>query len=306
MQFPEAITVVEVGPRDGLQTLGRWIPTDAKIRMVDRLSEAGLPVIEAAAFASPTAVPMLADAEAVFGGITRRPGTVYRAMAPNQRGLARALEAGADEITALTTVSEAYTRRNQRMSVEEATETAAAVYRGAYQAGRSAVVAVGMALWCPLDGAIAPDRTFAVVRRLHAGGVRRLYLAGSFGREDPRRVGALIRGVRRRWPDLEVGFHAHDTAGFAIGNSLAALDAGASFLEGSIGGLGGGTVYEHSMPHSGNVCTEDLIHVLEVCGIRTGVPTDTINEAALEIGTLLGIEPASRVRLNRRPTVLSI
>ncbi|MFC7557443.1 hypothetical protein ACFQU7_42325 [Pseudoroseomonas wenyumeiae] len=147
------MTVVEVAPRDGLQSLGRWIGTDTKVAMIDRLSAAGLPVIEVTAFAHSRAIPDLRDAEEVFARIARRPGTVYRGLAPNARGAERAVAAGADEILGLVTVSEAYSRRNQNMPVQAAAAQAEEAFRIANQAGRAFAMAIGVSMWCPMRAA---------------------------------------------------------------------------------------------------------------------------------------------------------
>jgi hydroxymethylglutaryl-CoA lyase len=296
LELPPATTVVEVGPRDGLQSLGRWVPTTRKVRLVDALSDAGFPVIEVTSFASPRVVPLLRDAEQVLARIRRRPGTVYRVLAPNRKGLARALDCQVDEVVALTTVSAEYTRRNQSMTVEQATEEAAAVYRGAREHGLRALVAVGMAMCCPYEGVIPPERALAVVARLHEGGVRRIYLAGSLGMEDPRMVGDLVRRVREAWPDLDVGFHAHDMAGFGAANALAALEAGATSVEGSICGLGGGVVLPGTVGrHAGNLATEDLVHLLNCAGVSTGVPSAAALAAARQAASLIGLAARSRL-----------
>jgi hydroxymethylglutaryl-CoA lyase len=295
LALPERITVVEVGPRDGLQSFDRWIPTDDKVALVDCLSDAGFPVVEAASFASPRVVPHLRDAAEVLERITRRTGTRYRALVPNRKGLERALACEVDEVLALCTVSVEYTRRNQGMTVQESTAQAADVYRSALGQGRHAVVAVGMALFCPYEGRIPTERTLAVVDALYRGEVRRIYIAGSLGMEDPRQVSAMIAQLKDRWPDLEVGFHAHDMAGFGAANVVAAVQAGATSIEGSICGIGGGVVLPHRSAQVGNLATEDLVHLLNCSGIATGIETSAVLRAARRAANILRITPRGRL-----------
>jgi hydroxymethylglutaryl-CoA lyase len=295
LALPERVTVAEVGPRDGLQSFDRWVPTDDKVALVDCLSEAGFPVVEAASFASPRVVPHLRDASEVLERITRRPGTIYRALAPNRKGLERALACEVDEVLALCTVSAEYTRRNQGMTVQESTAQAADVYRSALDHGRGATVAVGMALFCPYEGRIPEVSTLAVVDALYRGDVRRIYIAGSLGMEDPRQVSAMITHLKDRWPDLEVGFHAHDMAGFGAANVLAAVQAGATSVEGSICGIGGGVVLPHGASQAGNLATEDLVHMLNCSGVVTGIETPAVLRAARRAADILHTTPRGRL-----------
>lgn len=295
LALPERVTVVEVGPRDGLQSFDRWIPTADKVALVDCLSDAGFPVVEAASFASPRFVPHLRDAVEVLERITRRPGTRYRVLVPNRKGLERALACEADEVLALCTVSAEYTRRNQGMTVQESTAQAADVYRTALGHGRRAVVAVGMALFCPYEGRISEGRTIAVVDALYREDVRRIYIAGSLGMEDPRQVSAVIAQIKDRLPDLEVGFHAHDMAGFGAANVLAAIQAGATSVEGSICGIGGGVVLPYGPSQVGNLATEDLVHLLNCSGVVTGVETSAVLRAARRAASILRITPRGRL-----------
>ncbi len=295
LTFPARVTVVEVAPRDGLQSLGRPVPTDIKIRMVDRLSEAGFPVIEVTGFAHPRAIPNLADAEAVMAGITRRPGITYRALAPNARGAERAVAARSDEILGLVTATESYTRRNQNMSVAAAAEQGAAAFRIADRAGIPFVMAIGMSFWCPYEGVVPEETVESLVAGFHDAGIRRLYLAGSVGMEDPAHVNRLFRRLLARWPELELGYHVHDMGGAGLANVLAALDAGASSVEGALCGIGGGMTMPGSYGTVGNIPTEDLVQMLNDMGVHTGLPTATVQAAARDVAALLDVTPRSRV-----------
>ena len=293
LNLPERITIAEVGPRDGLQSLDRWIATDTKVAMIDRLSRAGFPVIEVTGFARNTVIPNLKDAEEICGRIQRRPGTKYRALVPNARGADRALGANLDEMLGLITVSETYLRKNQNMSLDEAVDQAIRCFRIADGAGVGFVMAIGVAMWCAYEGAIPQDKTIAVLRRLREGGIRRFYLAGSMGMEDPVMVASLFRRAARELPDCEFGYHVHNLSGQGTANVLAAVDAGVTFIEGSICGIGGGIALPTSVASVGNLPTEDLVCMFEAMGVDTGVAPEEAVAASREIAAMLGIEARS-------------
>ena len=259
LNLPDKITISEVGPRDGLQSLDKWVDTDTKIAMIDRLSRAGFPVIEVTGFARNTVIPNLKDAEEVCARIERRPGTVYRALVPNVRGTERALGSKLDELLGLITVSETYLRKNQNMSLPEAIVQGIECFRTADQAGIGFVMAIGVSMWCAYEGTIPQDKTMGVLRQLREGGIRRFYLAGSMGMEDPVQVGALFRRAGQELPDCEFCYHVHKLSGWGTANVLAAVDAGATFVEGSICGIGGGIAMPTSVASVGNLPTEDLV-----------------------------------------------
>ena len=293
LNLPDRITISEVGPRDGLQSLDQWIPTDTKVAMIDRLSRAGFPVIEVTGFARSTVIPNLRDAEEVCARIQRRPGTVYRALVPNARGAERALTAKLDELLGLVTVSETYLRKNQNMTLEQAIEQGVQCFRTADAAGMGFVMAIGVALWCAYEGPIPPDKTMSVLRRLRQGGIRRFYIAGSMGMEDPRQVNAMFRRIGDELPDCEVGYHVHNLSGRGTANVLAAVDAGASFIEGSICGIGGGIAMPTTVASVGNLPTEDLVAMFDAMDVRTGIDPQEAVAASREIAAMLGIEPRS-------------
>jgi hydroxymethylglutaryl-CoA lyase len=295
LNLPQRITISEVGPRDGLQSLDKWIDTDTKVAMIDRLSRAGFPVIEVTGFARSTVIPNLKDAEEVCGRIQRRPGTVYRALVPNARGADRAVGANLGEMLGLITVSETYLRKNQNMSLDQAVDEAIKCFRIADGAGVGFVMALGVAMWCAYEGAIPQDKTIAVLRRLRDGGIRRFYLAGSMGMEDPVMVASLFRRAASELPDCEFGYHVHNLSGWGTANVLAAVDAGASFVEGSICGIGGGIAMPTSVAGVGNLPTEDLVALFEAMGVRTGIDPAEAAAASREIAAMLGIEPRSHV-----------
>jgi hydroxymethylglutaryl-CoA lyase len=293
LNLPESITLSEVGPRDGLQSLDRWIETDTKIAMIDRLSRAGFPVIEITGFVRNSVIPNLRDAEEVCARIQRRRGIIYRALVPNARGAERAVDSKLDELLGLLTVSETYLRKNQNMTMDEAIDQGIKCFRIADAAGMGFVMALGVAMWCAYEGPIPQDKTIAVLRRLHDGGIRRFYLAGSMGMEDPMMVASLFRRAVKEFPGCEFGYHVHNLSGQGTANVLAAVDAGASFIEGSICGIGDGIAMPTSVASVGNLPTEDLVCLFENMGVRTGVSPQEAVAASREIAALLGITPGS-------------
>ncbi|MGE4218649.1 MAG: hydroxymethylglutaryl-CoA lyase [Alphaproteobacteria bacterium] len=295
LNLPKSVTVVEVGPRDGLQSFPRWVDTDVKVRMIDRLSDAGFPVIEVTNFAHPRVIPNLKDAEEVVARIKRRPGTIYRAQAPNVKGAERCAATDCDEMLGLITVSNSYLIKNQNMDRATAIQQGIRSFEIAEKAGQRFVMAIGMALWCPYEGRIPESEAIAVARAYYEGGIRRMYFAGSVGMEDPRHVNTLFRMATDAMPDVEFGWHVHNLAGMATANILAALDGGAQFIEGAICGLGGGIMMPTTMGSVGNFPSEDTVHMLNEMGVETGMDTVAVKQAALDIAAMLAIEPRSHV-----------
>ena len=293
LSLPTKMVIAEVGPRDGLQSFARWIDTDAKVAIIDRLSDLGLPVIEVSSFAHPRVVPHLRDAEEVFARIKRGPGTVYRALVPNARGAERGSQAKVDEMLGLITISATYTRKNQNMTIDQAIAQNLESFRIAEARSIPFVMALGMAFWCAYEGSIPEENVISVVRRLHDGGIRRFYLAGSLGMEDPAHVNRLFRKLGELFPSASFGFHIHNLSGMATANILAALDAGVTWLEGAICGIGGGIAMPARLGSLGNFPTEDLVTMLAEMGIDTGIDPEQIVATSREIATMLGIDPQS-------------
>ena len=297
LAFPKKVTVVDVAARDGLQSFPRWVDTQTKIAMVDRISQAGFPVVEVTGFVHPRAVPNLRDAEAVLAGIQRRPGTVYRALVPNARGAERAAQAKAppNEILGLIVASDTYLAKNQNMTTDQAVDQAVEAFRIAGQAGMSFVMAIAGAFWDMYEGRTAPAKVLDLCDRFQAAGIRKLYLAGSLGMEDPAHVNRLFGEVNQRFPELELGFHVHNMSGAATANILAALDGGASFLEGSICGIGGGIALPGTVKSIGNLASEDIVYLLNEMGIETGMDIDEVVAASRDIATLLDVVPTGHI-----------
>jgi len=293
IRLPAQVQVVEVAPRDGLQSFKRPVDTATKVHLVDRLSDAGFPVIEVGGFAHPRAIPNLADAEAVFERIRRKPGVVYRGLVPNARGAERAAAARVDEMLGLTIVSQAYLARNQNMTADQAVAEAVKAFHIAERHSIRFVMALGMSFWCPYEGTIPRAAVLSQLKRLRNAGIRSFYLAGSVGMEDPRHVNELFAHAYDAVPDIELGFHVHNLGGMATANILAALDAGARWIEGAICGIGGGIAMPASLGSVGNFPTEDLVAYLELMGVSTGLDAAAVRAAALDVAAMLDISPRS-------------
>jgi hydroxymethylglutaryl-CoA lyase len=291
IELPARAIVTEVGPRDGLQSLGRWVPTEEKIWLIQRLAAAGITEIEAVSFAHPRFIPDLRDAEEVLERLPPMPGVNIRGLVPNARGAERAATTRVDEMVGLITASVAYSALNQNTTVEGALEQAIAALRIAERAGKRFSLGLGMAFWCPLDGLIPEERVMAIVARLYDAGLRELMLAGSLGFEDPPTVRARFARILDRHPAMTLCYHVHDQAGIASANVLAALDAGVARFEVSICGLGGGVATPEAI---GNMPTEDLTQMLELCGVETGLESGAVITAAREIAARLALALPSR------------
>jgi hydroxymethylglutaryl-CoA lyase len=288
--WPDRVSIVEVGPRDGLQSLSTTFPTDVKVALVELLAETGLRKIEVTGMVRPDVIPQLADAEDVLRRIERRDGVVYRVLCPNRRGAERAVDAGADEIVGLITASETYNRKNSNMSVTENLAQAAQMRAVAGDAGVHMVMAIGVCTFCPYEGELPESRLLDLIERMCSDGIAEFCLATSAGVDGPRRVHRTFSLVKERWPELSVGLHLHNTNGMALANALAAVDAGATVFEGSICGIGGGIRMPHGMAHHGNVATDDLVHLFSELGVETGVDLTRLLATGREVRDLLGLE----------------
>ena len=298
MKFPKKIKVIEVGPRDGLQSLNKWIPTQDKIEMINLLSSAKFPVIEVSSFAHPKVVPMLNDVEKVFEQINRHTGIVYRALSPNLKGTSRAIETRmVDEILGLLTVSETYSLKNQNMTLDDAINEAGKSFKLCEKSDVDFVMAIGVAFYCPYDGLISNEKILSVVQRLYNKGIRRVYLAASTGMENPANINYVFNKIRDEFSDLDCGFHVHDRIGMAATNMFSAIDAGATSVEGSICGIGGGIAMPHGTGDYGNLPTEDIVSMLNRSNVETKLNTKTVHETAEKIASLLKIESNSRTNI---------
>lgn len=277
MRLPLEVTVVEVGPRDGLQNERAAIATADKIAFVDRLSAARHRVIEVSAFVSPRQVPQMADAGEVFAAIARRAGCRYTALVPNRRGLERALAAGVSEVAIFAAASETFSRRNINQSINESLVTYAEVCAGAAAAGLRVRGYLSTCFFCPFEGPVDPQKVADVSARLRDLGVYELVISDTIGAATPGDVLRVLEAAERDLRVVEMALHFHDTRGTALANVLAGLDYGVTTFDSSAGGLGG---CPFAPGAAGNLATEDLLFMLHGLGIKTGVSLDKVAAAS--------------------------
>lgn len=280
------VVIVEVGPRDGLQNETTPITTADKLALIGRLAEAGLSRIEATAFVSPRWVPQMADHEAVMRGITRRPGVVYSALVPNEKGAEAALAAGAQALAVFTAASESFCRKNTNCSIAESIARFRPVMRLAGRAGVPVRGYVSCALDCPYEGEIAPDAVAIVSAELLALGCSEIALSDTLGRGTPERTQAMVEATLRRAPAAMLAGHFHDTSGQAIANVEVAWRLGLQIFDGAVGGSGG---CPYAPGAAGNLATERLVAHFEAKGISTGVDLAALERAGRWIGARLDI-----------------
>ena len=271
------VTVVEVGPRDGLQNERARVSTADKIEFVNRLSAARLPVIEVGAFVSPKWVPQMADAAEVFAGIARAPGIRYTALVPNLAGLDRAMAAGVTEIAVFAASTETFSRRNINQSIDASLAGYKEVCDRALAAGLRVRGYLSTAFGCPFEGAVEPARVADVAARLADLGVFEVAVSDTIGIAHPGQVPRVLDAVLARVPVNRVALHFHDTRGTALANVLASLPYGIATFDASSGGLGG---CPYAPGAAGNLATDDLIYMLDGLGIETGVLLSKVSEAS--------------------------
>ncbi|MGC9237267.1 MAG: hydroxymethylglutaryl-CoA lyase [Thiomonas sp.] len=266
--LPRFVEVVEVGPRDGLQNEANPVPAAVKIDLIDRLSAAGMPHVEAAAFVSPKWVPQMAGSSEVMAGIRRRPGTRYSALVPNLKGMEAALAARVDEVVVFTAASEAFAQKNINCSIAESIERFRPVAHAAKTAGVRLRGSISVALGCPYQGEVQPTAVVDVVRRLADLGCDSIDIADTIGVGTPGAVQAVFDAASRVFALARLAGHFHDTYGQALANVLAALQLGVASFHASVAGLGG---CPYARGATGNLATEDLLYLLHGLGIDTGV-----------------------------------
>ena len=286
------VTLVEVGPRDGLQNEARPVDTAHKVELIHRLQAAGCREIEATSFVSPKWVPQMADNAAVMAGIQRIPGVRYSVLTPNMKGLEAALATQPHEVVVFGAATEAFSQRNINCSVAESIERFRPVVAAAHDAGVKVRGAVSCALGCPYQGEVGADEVENVVRRMRDIGVDHVGIADTIGVGTPLRVQAAMERALRHYPLAEVSGHFHDTYGQALANILACLQMGVHVFDTSIAGLGG---CPYAKGATGNVATEDVVFMLHGMGIGTGLDLEALVDAGAYISGVLGRPPVSRV-----------
>ena len=281
----ERIYIHDVVARDGFQIEPAWIPTERKIEIIDRLSETGVAKIEATSFVSPKAVPNLRDAAEVMAGIRRNPAVTYVALVPNARGAERALAADVDEIVLVVSASETHNRANVRRSVAQSFEGFREVL-GVLRGSRTGFTgAIATAFGCPFEGVVLETQVLDCIARYVDLGAKGVTFGDTTGMADPRQVGRLVGRVRERFADLELTLHFHNTRGMGLANVVAGVAAGVVHFEGCLGGLGG---CPFAPGATGNVCTEDVVHMLQRMGYDTAVDLDRLLAAARRLEEIVG------------------
>jgi len=273
------IHMQEVGTRDGLQAESVFVPTSDKIALVNSLSRAGMAKIEVTAFVSPKAIPALADAQQVMLGIERVPGVIYSALVPNVRGAERAIESRTDELNLVMSASETHTL--------------------ARQAALAVNISLSCSFGCPMEGEVPEDTVLAwCARFIDEAGAGGITLCDTTGMAYPSQVASLTARFRAAWPGTELSLHFHNTRGMGLANVLAGIDAGADRFDASLGGIGG---CPYAPGASGNVCTEEVVHALQLMGYDTGVDLGRLLDASTRLPALIGHEtPSQIVKAGRR------
>jgi len=283
--YPPGIEITEVALRDGIQIEPVFIPTAEKIRLLDALIDAGVRRFEVTSFVSPRAVPQLKDAAEVLAGVRRHPGVVLGVLAPNRKGIERALAAGADEIAVFLSISESHNQKNLNRSVERSMEDireAADIVRGT---GVRLKGAIATAFGCPFEGEVSLDRMEQMASRFAEYGYDSLTLGDTTGMATPPLVRATVERLRSRLPGLKLNLHFHNTRGIGLVNVMEGLSLGITSYESSLGGIGG---CPFAPGATGNICTEDTVHLMEQLGIETGIDLDQLTAVARDMERMLG------------------
>jgi len=289
--LPTRVTIVDVGPRDGLQNEQQPVATEHKVELVHRLQAAGLREVEVTSFVSPKWVPQMADNAAVMAAIERKPGVRYSVLVPNMKGLEAALACRPDEVVVFGAASEAFSRRNINCGIDESIERFRPVVQAAHDAGLKVRGAISCALGCPYSGEVSPDEVERVVLLMKDIGVDHCGVADTIGVGTPARAQAALERALKHYPAVEVSGHFHDTYGQALANIYACLELGVHTFDASIAGLGG---CPYAKGATGNVATEDVLFMLNGLGIETGIDLDALVDAGAFISQVLQRAPVSR------------
>ena len=289
--LPTAVKIVEVGPRDGLQNEKQTIAAEVKIELVNRLSDAGMPNVEAASFVSPKWVPQMATSSEVMQGIRRKPGTIYSALVPNMKGFEAALAAEMDEVVIFGAASEAFSQKNINCSIAESIERFREVAQAAKQHGMRLRGSVSCALGCPYQGEVTPEAAADVVRRMRDLGCDEIDIADTIGVGTAGQVKRVFDRAAKEFPLTQLAGHFHDTYGQALANIYAALEVGVVIYHSSVAGLGG---CPYAKGATGNVATEDVLYLMHGLGISTGISLDAVVDAGQFISEQLGRKSSSR------------
>ena len=292
MEFPRFVTMREVGTRDGIQSLGAFVPTEHKIEMANALARTGLKRIEVTSFVHPKAVPQMADAAEVMAAVDRLPGVSWEPLVPNLVGARRALEARADRLVVVLAASDTFNLKNIRMTIADSLNQIAEIMPVAREAGVPVSAGIATSFGCPYEGDVPEERVHDVIARLLELGVDEVGLADTTGMANPLQVERMLGRIRERWPDVAFSLHFHNTRGMGLANVVAGLRAGVAVYDASIGGIGGCPFAPRA---TGNVSTEDVVHMLHEMGIETGIDLEALIRCAQRMGEILGGELPGQV-----------
>ena len=297
--LPSKVTLVDVGPRDGLQNEKQMIPAGVKVELVDRLTDAGFSAIEVTSFVSPKWVPQMADGAEVMARIGRKPGVVYSVLVPNMKGFEAALPTKPDEIVVFGAASEAFSQKNINCSIAESIERFRPVVDAAHGHGIHVRGAISCAVGCPYQGEVEPEAVGYVAKLMKEIGVQHCGVADTIGVATPRATQAAMEAALKHYALADVSGHFHDTYGQAIGNIYACLEMGISIFDTSVAGLGG---CPYAKGATGNVATEDVVYMLNGMGIDCGLDLARLIEAGNRISGVLERDSASRVARAKSPS----
>ena len=291
MKYPARVKIVDVSPRDGLQNEKGSVPTEVRVELVDRLTDAGLQSVEAGSFVSPKWVPQMADSAEVMARIRRKPGVAYPVLVPNIKGLEAAIAAGATEVAGFAAATEAFSKRNTNCTIAESMQRQAEVCKAALAAGVRVRGYISVVLGCPYEGEVKPEAVADIARRLQDMGCYEISLGDTIGTGTPARAQKLIEALARDIPVTKLAGHFHDTYGQALANILAVMEQGVAVFDSSVAGLGG---CPYAKGATGNVATEDVLYMLNGLEIETGIDMEKLLDAAEFICGHLGRPTVSR------------
>ena len=279
------IYIQEVVTRDGFQAESAFIPTEEKIALIDRLSNAGYAKIEVSSFTSPKAIPMLADAEAVMQGINRVPGVEYTVLIPNLKGAERAIAVGVDEFNLVMSVSETHNQANLKMSREDSFKGLSSVIDLAHSNKIAVNISLSTSFGCPMSGITPLKELMNWIDRFSEKGIRGITVCDTTGMANPAQVQEVCETVQAKHPNLQWTLHFHNTRGMGLANALAAVNSGIDRFDSSLGGLGG---CPYAPGATGNICTEELVHMLDLMGLKTHMQIDTLLECSKDLQNIIG------------------
>lgn len=292
MNLPKHVKIVDVGPRDGLQNQPESVPLDAKVKLVDMLTGAGVPSVEVGAFVSPKWVPQMADTADVMRLISRRAGVSYPVLVPNMKGYEAAKAVGCEEVAIFGAASETFSQKNINCTIAESLDRFRPVAEAALADGVRVRGYISCVLGCPYEGDIAPAAVADVARELDAMGCYEVSLGDTIGTGTPVKAQTMINAVAAHVPSDRLAAHFHDTYGQALANLLAVMQQGVAVIDTAVAGLGG---CPYAKGASGNVATEDVLYMLDGLGIETGIDMDKLLTASHFVSGVIGRAPASKV-----------